>query len=403
MRYSLPVVGRMKLLMISLIFSMGWLACEYGPETDIFRPPADFEEQESTMVCWNEDNRHVLLSLIAKISEHDHVTLFYNENHYSEAAIRPALVAANVNLQQVEFSPFKLQKDNIWIRDYGPSYVMDEQGNLQVIGFDYPHVEFEDYKNFSAQLSGKMKIPFLKSRLFSVGGGREINGRGTIMLIEGYEKEINPGLGKAEIEQAYREQFSQTNFIWLKRGIPQDDFIGYGPVIDNIYGYGTNWHVDEFCRFADPQTILLAEVDAEDLQRDPFYRVIHDRLEENFEILSKAVDQDGRPFRIIRIPQAPVVFAAGQLDSLDIMYTPVTSYLNFVITNNSIIIPRYHSPGAPDHVLRKDAEAFRRFQQVFPTRKISQVDALELNYKGGGLHCVTLPKPAKRKRWRWRG
>ncbi|MCB0630470.1 MAG: agmatine deiminase family protein [Saprospiraceae bacterium] len=394
---ALPDLSRLYLLVLylSILFC---IACNFAPETDnAFRPAADFEEQESTMLCWNEDNRQVLLALISKIAETDHVSLFYNENNYSESAIRSKLVGAAINIEQVEFLPFNLQKDNIWIRDYGPSYMMDGEGNRQIVGFDYTHKDFEDYKDFTLHLSEKMQIPFLKSRLYSEGGGHEINGKGTILLIEGYEKEVNPGLSKEEIEAEYREKFLQTNFIWLKRGIPQDDFIGYGPVIDNIYGYGTNWHVDEFCRFADPHTILLAEVNAEDLERDPFYKIIHERLEENYQILSKAVDQDGKPFRIVRVPQAPVVFAAGKRADQDIMYTPVTSYLNFVITNHAVIIPSYFSPGSPSYVLKKDTDAFRTFQKVFPSRKITRVDALELNYKGGGLHCVTLSKPGKRK------
>jgi agmatine deiminase len=387
-------------LMLWLVMSLVGQSCtEPQPADDLFRPIADFEEHESTMVCWNAENSQVLLALISRIAAmQDHVTIFYNENNHSESSILLQLQNAEIDPVLVELLPFNLQKENIWIRDYGPSYLMDGKGNRQIVGFDYKHADFEDYKDFSAQLSEKMRIPFLKSRLYSEGGGHEINGKGTILLIEGYEKEVNPGLSKEEIEAEYRERFSQTNFIWLKRGIPQDDFIGYGPVIDNIYGYGTNWHVDEFCRFADPRTILLAEVDADDLARDPFYQVVHDRLEENYEILSKAVDQDGKPFRIVRVPQAPVVFAAGKLDSLDIMYTPVTSYLNFVITNNSVIIPSYYSPGSPSYVLKKDADAFRKFQEVFPNRKVTRIDAMELNYKGGGPHCVTLPKPGKRKK-----
>ena len=103
-----------------------------------------------------------------------------------------------------------------------------------------------------------------------------------------------------------------------------------------------------------------------------------------------------KPFKIIRIPQAPVIFAQGHLDTTSILYTPITSYLNFVITNHSIIIPKYHVDGAPDWVKEKDEGARAAFQEVFRTRKVAMIDAIDLNYKGGGLHCVTLPKP-KRK------
>ena len=61
-----------------------WLACENLPAlTPNFIPAADFDEQESILVCWNWKHRQTLLPLIATIAVHDHVTVFYNEkNHY---------------------------------------------------------------------------------------------------------------------------------------------------------------------------------------------------------------------------------------------------------------------------------------------------------------------------------
>lgn len=354
---------------------------------------ADFEEQASTMICWNEQHKNTLIPLVSRISQYDQVTLFYNEKYHRPGEVAAKFLGSGADLEKVTLSPFSLEKDNIWIRDYGPSFMKDAKGNARIVGFGYPHQEYTDYQNFAMHFSSRMKIPFYKSRIQSTGGGREVNGKGTILLVEGYEKEINPGLSKAEIEEEYRQRFGQKHFIWLKRGIPQDDFMGYGPVMDNIYGYGTNWHVDEFCRFVDANTLLLAAVRYADMQRHPFYRLIHERLEENYRILKNATDQDGQPFNIIRVPQAPVIFAAAHRDSAEILYTPVTSYLNFVITNHSVIIPAYYTDGAADYVRQKDEEAMAIFRQAFPTREVWALNSVELNHRGGGLHCITLPQP----------
>jgi agmatine deiminase len=380
--------GLLSVLILVIIF-----ACT--PSSEEWASFTDFDEQESTMICWNEQHKNTLIPLIARISMQDQVTLFYNEKYHRPGEVAAQLLGSGAELEKVTLSPFSLEKDNIWIRDYGPSFMKDTKGNARVVGFGYPHQEYTDYQNFAESFSLRMKIQFYKSRLQSVGGGREVNGKGTILLIEGYEKEINPGLSKAEIEEEYRLHFGQKHFIWLKRGIPQDDFMGYGPLMDNIYGYGTNWHVDEFCRFVDANTLLLAEVSDEDMERHPFYRLVHERLDENYHILKNATDQDGNPFKIIRVPQAPVIFTASQRDNVEILYTPVTSYLNFVITNHSVIIPTYHTEGAADYIRQKDEEAMSIFRQVFPTREVWAVNALELNHKGGGLHCVTLPQPKK--------
>ena len=347
------------------------------------------------MLSWNKKYQNILLPLTAIIAKDDHVTIFFNENKNRKSDIEIALLNNRVNIENVTLVPFKLEKDNIWIRDYGSTLMRNADGKEAIAGFQYPHLEFKDYANFTEQFSDRMKIPLYKSRMFSTGGGREVNGKGTIILVESYEKEINPGLTKAEIEQEYLTVFNQKKVIWLKRGIPQDDFFGHGPIFENVYGYGVSGHVDEFCRFVDPTTILFTEIDSGDLERDTFYHLIHDRLEENYRILSESTDQDGRPFNILRVPQAPVIFANAQLDSMDIIYTPVTSYLNFVITNRSVIIPAYYEEGAPDYVREKDEQAVAVFKEAFPTREVHTIDATRLNYDGGGLHCVTLPKPGR--------
>lgn len=168
-------------------------------------------------------------------------------------------------------------------------------------------------------------------------------------------------------------------------------------MIDNIYGNGVHWHVDEFCRFADAQTILLAQVDPADLALDPFYQVVHERLEESYQILKNARDQNGKPFKITRVPQAPIIFDQGNYKGQAIFYTPVTSYLNFVLTNNLVVIPSYYNPGDPDFIRQKDDQARKAFQQVFGSRKVVMINATELNYSGGGLHCITMHKPKIKK------
>lgn len=378
------------------------IACHEIPEFSAnFQPFADFEEQESTLICWNKKHKNVLVPVISIISRKDHVTIFYNQRNHNPKVIEMELLQARANISNVSFEPFELEKDNIWIRDYGPSFLQDEDGNTVIVGFEYPHITMKDYNNFNHQYSQKMKMPFFKSDIFGAGGGREINGLGTLILVESYEKEINPGLSKAEIEKEYKEKFNQEKVIWLKKGIPQDDFFGHGPVFENIYGYGVSGHVDEFCRFADENTILLTQVDSSDLSRDSFYYFIQERLEENYHILSESTDQDGQPFNIIRVPQAPVLFAAGQLDSTDIIYTPVTSYLNFIITNRLVIIPSYFQEGDPDYVREKDEQAMEVFRRAFPTREIYSVNPIDLNYDGGGLHCITLPKHGRMRPKRW--
>ena len=382
---------------ISFLILFYLISCSDKISFDELLSPAEFDEQESTFICWNPTFQRTILNLTATITERDHVTLFYNERYHKPDHIQNILKNRGVNLENITLSPFNLENDNVWIRDYGPVFLHDAKGKQDILSFKYDHEANQEYNLFGEIYSSKMRLSFMRSNMFSAGGGRELNGKGTMILIESYEKSINPHLSKDQIEKEYKRRLNQKNIIWLKRGIPQDDAFDNGPVHENIYGNGVNGHIDEFCRFADAQTILLAKVDPDDLLRDSYYRVIHARLEESYEILRKAKDQDGNPFKIVRVPQAPVLFNDGKYNGKDIYYTPVTSYLNFVITNNSVVVPSYYSEGDPAYIKRKDEAAKVIFAGVFKSRKVVMSDALELNYSGGGLHCITLHKPKIRR------
>ena len=391
--------GRFHRLIINFALICILTGCLDTPvHTSEWTTAAEFETQESTFICWNPTFQHTILNLISTITEHDHVTLFYNERYHQETNIEIILRKRNINVSNITLSPFNLENDNVWIRDYGPVFLQNVDGKEDVLTFNYDHEANQEYNLFGEQYSSKMRLSFMRSDIYSAGGGREINGKGTMILIESYEKFINPNMSIAQIEEEYKQKLHQKNIIWLKRGIPQDDAFDNGPIYENIYGNGVNGHIDEFCRFADAQTILLAKVDPDDLLRDPFYLVVNERLEESFRILSNARDQDGNPFNIIRVPQAPILFNDVKYNGNDIFYTPVTSYLNFVITNNSVVVPSYYSAGDPPYIKEKDEAARQIFSKIFKNRKVVMNDALDLNYSGGGLHCVTLHKPKIQKR-----
>ena len=70
------------------------------------------------------------------------------------------------------------------------------------------------------------------------------------------------------------------------------------------------------------------------------------------------------------------------------------SYLNFLITNNTVLISRYWKEGISLNEKQKDEMVFKTFQQLFPDRQIIQIDPIELNWWGGGIHCSTQQVPA---------
>jgi agmatine deiminase len=202
----------------------------------------------------------------------------------------------------------------------------------------------------------------------------------------------------------------------MKRGVHEDDFPWDSPIAGpdgkEVYTLlTTGGHIDEFARFADDSTILMAQVDTADLADDPIARENLIRLAENLKIAQAARQPNGRPFRILMMPMPKTIvrtlrpgdvtydltatmpftkkpFPKGQ----PILGAAAASYLNFLITNDIVIAQRYGQTGDPANIAR-DEQAQQVLQTAFPTRRIIMLDALAINWGGGGIHCITAHQP----------
>jgi agmatine deiminase len=50
------------------------------------------------------------------------------------------------------------------------------------------------------------------------------------------------------------------------------------------------------------------------------------------------------------------------------------SYVNFLITNGVVLIPKYFKEGRSNLYLKTDETALKIFQELYPERKIIQID-----------------------------
>jgi agmatine deiminase len=161
----------------------------------------------------------------------------------------------------------------------------------------------------------------------------------------------------------------------------------------------------------------------------PIGRLSHQRMEENYRILASETDQDGNPFTIVRILLPPIDiikikpadplfgdysavafssgktfeqilkelypnYASGSHEDVEIEAVVPGSYCNFLISNGVVLMPRYHAEGRDEAVKRTDDAAKEVLQSVFPDRKIVQIDCENVNFGGGGMHCVSQQQPA---------
>ena len=353
-------------------------------------------------------------------------------------AVKIKLVVANDSLKQVALKiiPDSLFKNGsvelltfnyneFWARDFGPAFLINNKGEKAMADFMFNDWSYSDTSDAYAITDEKLdeniaayyKLPVISTSLVTEGGDHEVNGKGSMILCETVEKQRNPTLTKEQIEEQYKKVLGIQNFIWMKQGVRDDDKSTNGPIDGpgNKKYYTvltTNGHVDEYARFVNDSTIMLASVDAAS-RTNPLELETGKRMDVNYEILKNATDPDGKHFTIIRMHMPYPVLSTmqpgdGVYDILSnyiyadgtvfpkgkqINVVAAASYCNFLIANDRVLVAKYYKPGMDNKIKIRDEEAQQILQKTFPNKKIIAIDALAVNFGGGGMHCITINEP----------
>jgi agmatine deiminase len=416
------VITRVALLFVVLLspspLTLHQSAAATNEEEFVF--PAEFERHEFVWVTWTDEaycagkpTDGVVLQIIKEISPFVKIRLVV-KSRGQLITVKKILREHGISGRQVDY--VVIPRNDRWLRDMGPIFVKSNKGNLKIVDFNYSfygelptsHPYSKQIERVDRLIAHHLRLPVIKSSLVSEGGDRESNGRGTMMVVEAVELQRNPDKTREEIEKELLRTLGQKKIIWLKKGPAEDDKSTNGPLPGNIYtATVTGGHIDEFCRFVDPHTILLAEVSPEERDSNPISRISYERLEENYRILREAKDQDGKPFRIIRVPAANHIvteykatkedanFFKGARPGETVKYILAASYLNFFVTNGVVLLQSYWKEGRPESTRIKDEKAGKILQEAFPDRRIVRINAEDVNHGGGGIHCITQQQPAR--------
>ncbi|MFO1057605.1 MAG: agmatine deiminase family protein [Dongiaceae bacterium] len=277
---------------------------------------------------------------------------------------KPKNVAEVSLLTGSGISTFSLPHDDSWMRDNGPTFVVDGRGN--VAGLDWLWNawggKYADHERDGAV--AEAVLAHLDMRRYAVpmvmeGGAIHVDGEGTLLTTESclLNPNRNPGMARADVEELFARHLGVRKVIWLGGGLEDDD---------------TDGHVDEIACFVRPGVVLaLTTNDSTDGN--------HAALSENLARLRAARDAQGRALEIIEIEQP----ARRLLD--DGRRMPL-SYINFYVANGGVVMPAFEDP--------QDKRAFDTLQKAFPDRQVVQVPAIDIFYGGGGIHCITQQQPA---------
>lgn len=332
------------------------------PATDGFRMPAEWSRHARCWMAWpvREETfpnglpaaRAAYAEVARAIAQFEPVTMICPESEVAEVSLACG--------RGVDVLP--LVSSDSWIRDNGPSFVVDGAGNVAGVHWRF-NAWGENYKDYqpdtrvAAALLERLGLRRYEAPLIMEGGAFHVDGEGTLLTTEQclLHQNRNPHLTKREIEAHLRDHLGVSHFIWLGQGYEDDE---------------TDGHVDEIACFVRPGVVLTLTTDD---TADPNYRVFQDNLER----LRKARDAAGRNLEIVTL-RTP-----ARRDHNSVRLT--LSYTNFYLANGGVIVPSFEDPA--------DDEALRTFRRLFPDRQVVPVRALDIVMGGGGIHCITQQQP----------
>jgi agmatine deiminase len=338
-----------------------------------YHMPAEWEPHEATWLSWPHKEASwpgafepvpaVFVEIVKHLTLSELVRINVADEDFA-ARVRNLLKQGGVNLDRVRFH---LNPTNdAWCRDHGPIYVVrDVNGEREraindwgynAWGNKYPPYDLDDV--VPTRIAAEMGETLFQPGIVMEGGSLDVNGRGTLLTTEAclLNPNRNPQLNRRQIEQYLTDYLGVTNILWLGDGIAGDD---------------TDGHVDDLTRFVSPGTVVtVIEDDPADENYEP--------LKENYERLLRMTDQDGRPFRVIKLPMPRAAYLDGQRLPM--------SYANFYIANEAVLVPTYRDPN--------DAAACEVLQGCFPDRRVVGIDCTHLIWGLGSIHCVTQQQPA---------
>jgi len=330
--------------------------------------PAEWSKHEAIWLAWPHDPttftsgvekvEKTFIEIIYLLHNDEFVNLFIKDEEMRRKVSR-LLQSNSVDLKKIKF--FEFDYADVWFRDYGPIFVKRGR-DLAMVHWTFnawggKYEELLKDAKIPEEINKAMRLPFFEPGIVLEGGSIDVNGKETVLTTEQclLNKNRNAFLNKEEIENFLKEYLGITHVIWLKTGISGDD---------------TDGHVDDLARFVKPSTVVCAYEEGHDENSEA--------LKNNYQILCKSTDQDGKKLKVIKLPMpGDIAFDGKRLPA---------SYTNFYIGNRTVLVPTFDSTN--------DKTAISILQKLFPDRKVVGVNCLDLICGLGAIHCISQQQPS---------
>jgi agmatine deiminase len=361
------------------------------PRRDGYRMPGEFEPHAGCWMLWPErpDNwrlggkpaQQAFVAVATAISGSEPVSVGVSGAQYANAR---RLLPPSVRVVE-------LSSNDAWMRDVGPTFVVDDRGGVRGVdwvfnawggldgGLYFPWDRDDAVAQKVLEIEGRdrYRAPFVLE-----GGAIHVDGQGTLVTTEEclLNRNRNPGLSREDIEDLLRRYLNVEAIVWLGRGVHEDE---------------TDGHVDNLCAFVKPGELVLTWTND---RSDPQYEISRDALER----LMQARDARGRRFKVHKLVQpGPLQLTAEEAAGVDAAAGSkpreagarlAASYVNFYLGTKRVVVPLLDA--------RRDRAALARLAALFPGREIVGVPGREILLGGGNVHCITQQVPLGRDRRR---
>lgn len=258
--------------------------------------------------------------------------------------------------------------NDAWMRDIGPSFVLDENGALGAVNFVFNGWGAQDWAQWDkdqhigrivAEAAGATLID---SDLVNEGGGIQVDGVGRVVLTETVQLDPgrNPNWTKEQVEAELARTIGAEHALWLPRGLHRDHDT-----------FGTRGHSDILAAFTVPEILLMHS-------QNNASHPDHVIAAENRRVAEQHRADTAAGFEILDLPGPEVLRdAEGFVDY---------SYINHLVINDAVLACAFDDPA--------DDRAIGVLREVYPGREVIGIDARPLFARGGGIHCITQQQPS---------
>lgn len=293
----------------------------------------EWEEAESVMTLWTNP------SWVRALTENGAVTLIADDQ--SAAKEWTGWLSRNqISDKNVNF--LLAPTDSIWIRDYGPWWILDGQNQFGIVDTKYNRPRPKD-DQVPSYVAKAIHVPLFNPELIHTGGNYYSDGYGSAFSSTLVFKE-NRGLSMQEVLNR------MLSFLGIQRYTTSS--LGENATIE---------HMDTFGKLVSPDTWVFSQFDSSSAFKDDADRMVA--------TLSKMKSAYGTPYKIFRMPMV-------RRSSYGEDYR---AYINSFVSNGVLYFPVYGNDA-------NDKRAADIYQQALPGYKIVGVDNANTEW-GDSVHC----------------